>query len=265
VVAGGIITYQCSYNATYGPLDTDEVLYPPTTIDATIDTGWDVGIASDSVGQGSLDGDGVAQIRAPAAQNLDLAITITVKAPADGAEDSVGALTLTATIPSDCVSEGRAVTDCSGTETTGTARISTTIIGNPSCADLAGTPVTASLVGGTLPSVPFSFESRIVSAQLEVQVSNPSQCVGWVIDISATNLAYTGPAAPGQDALPASNLRVIPPDASEVGLGSAQQLVSEGGPNSSYTLTFDIELVIPGGTPAGTYSSTVTISTTARP
>jgi hypothetical protein len=142
--------------------------------------------------------------------------------------------------------------------------LTATIIGTPNCSDLAGTPVTASLVRGTLPPVPFSLEPQIVLAQWELQVSNPSQCVGWVVNIHATDLVYSG-SAPGQADLPAANLRVRQPGAPALELDTTQRLVSQGGPDTFYRFVFDIELVFPGGTPAGTYTSTVTISTTVAP
>jgi len=138
--------------------------------------------------------------------------------------------------------------------------------GPAQCADIAGTPVTAVLVDGTLNPIEFSFDPRTVTGNMTIAVDNPQHCEGWVIDVSATDLEYTGPA-PGQAALnlPAFQLRVVLPDASEPSLNTTQRLVSEGGTEASYSIPFNVKLDIPGGAAAGTYTSIITIGTVAAP
>jgi hypothetical protein len=64
--------------------------------------------------------------------------------------------------------------------------------------------------------------------------------------------------------LPASALRVIQPGGPAIALSNTgQRLVSEGGGDASYV--FALGLVVPEGTAIGTYTTTVTISTTAAP
>lgn len=124
--------------------------------------------------------------------------------------------------------------------------------------------VTASLVGGeALPPLPYSLEPQLVANHMRIEVENPEQCVGWNVDISASDLAYAG-NAPGQPNLTASSLRVMQPGGEVLVLSSElQRLISNGGPEQQYV--FGVDLVIPGGAPAGTYSGTVTLVTSAAP
>jgi len=171
--------------------------------------------------------------------------------PVDATVRGCGQLTVTVSAPN-------------GTTGSATLEARTPDVGTGPCLVPAPIrPVTASLAGGTLPPIPFSFEERVVSGNLEVWVDNPSHTTGWTLDISATELIYTGPA-PGQANLPASNLRVVRPGIDVVPLSTTtQRIISTGGGESSYT--YPMELVIPGGAATGTYGGTVTLEITAAP
>jgi hypothetical protein len=98
---------------------------------------------------------------------------------------------------------------------------------------------------------------------MSIEIANPQQCTGWVVGVSATDLTYNGSES-GQSSLPSSSLRVVNPDNSLTVLsGTSQPMVESGGGNAGYSLP--VELLIPGGTAIGTYTSTVTVTTAAAP
>lgn len=129
---------------------------------------------------------------------------------------------------------------------------------------LAPDSVTASLIGGeALPPLPYSLEPQLVASHMQIVVANPDACVGWNVDISASDLTYTG-NAPGQANLPASSLRVSRQEGGTLVMSNdLQRLISNGGPDRDYA--FGVDLIIPGGAAAGTYSGTVTLVTSAAP
>lgn len=123
-------------------------------------------------------------------------------------------------------------------------------------------PITASLVGGELRPVAFSFGERRVENAMHIRVENPSNVAGWALDVSATELVYTGTVA-GQGNWPASSL-LVRVGGSTVSLSEASQRIVEiGGDKASYE--YPMTLVIPGGSAVGTYTGTVTLTTTAAP
>jgi hypothetical protein len=170
--------------------------------------------------------------------------------PVNASVRGCGEVTVTTSVPN-------------GAESRSTLSARTPDVGTGSCTGPVIQPVTASLVGGVLPSLQFSFQDRVVSGSLAIRVENPSRTSGWTLSVSSTNLIYAG-AAPGQPNLPASSLRVLRPGLSPLPLSnSAQQVVGNGGADAVYTLP--MELVVPGGTASGTYSATITIATTNAP
>ncbi len=126
------------------------------------------------------------------------------------------------------------------------------------------------------PSVPlrFSHADQVVDAgTMELTVTS-GYCGGWTVSISATDFlavddGVTFDAAnlsmiaatdgPGLDGQPGTALPLSP---------VVQSIVSAQGqpiPAGTYTHSFNLTLTIPGGTPPGIYTSTVTVTASAAP
>ena len=119
----------------------------------------------------------------------------------------------------------------------------------------------------------FSHVDQTVDAgTLDLSVSS-SYCGGWMVSISATDFwSESGDAAFG-----VGNLALVrtgigpgaPHPAAALTLSTGDQSIIsaflEPLPVGTYTYSFDLSLTIPGGTPPGTYVSTVTVSASAAP
>jgi hypothetical protein len=170
--------------------------------------------------------------------------------PTDARVRGCGEVTVTVTAPSGNVIQSTLTATTPGVDAS-------------SCQLVSGKPVTASIVGGVLPPLQFSFEDRVASGNLSIRVENPSLSTGWSLDISGTDFMPAG-GVPGQSGMPASSLRILRPGLPALPLSTTmQRVVSQGGGEPVYT--YPMELVIPGGTVVGRYSATITIATTSAP
>lgn len=124
-----------------------------------------------------------------------------------------------------------------------------------------------------------SFQDSTVDGTLTYRVV-ASSCTGWSVSVSASPYAYTGPH--GGAAIPASNLQLTNAGIPVVIAGSAPGVsrvnttgsmatsrkvltASSGAGIGTYEQQLDFSLTIPGGSRAGTYQSTITLTSAAAP
>ena len=255
VKPGQTLELRCTYSIRYS-----FIIGYRTTISVSASPGWDVGLSASFGSAGSyasgMNGDGSAAVEIPHQTSLNGTITVVAKAPTSATPGSTGRVTLTVITPN-------CVITCNP-ETRGSATFEASIV-SAACAEIPGASITASISGVSLPAIPYSTSQRTNSGTATLLVQNPRQCSGWVVDISATDFVHSG-AAPGGVAIPAGNMRISGTGVQTVQLSNqARRLISNGStqPTASYPLT--IQLTIPAGTLAGTYTSTVTIHTSAAP
>jgi len=125
----------------------------------------------------------------------------------------------------------------------------------------------------------FSLTESVVSGNLVYRLS-ASSCSGWDVTISASPYVYSGPNA-GQS-IPASNLILTTAQDPVVIEGSGTGVTNAGGSGpmnttrrllsagsgsgiGTYEQQLDFSLTIPGRARAGTYQSTITITSAAAP
>lgn len=119
----------------------------------------------------------------------------------------------------------------------------------------------------------FSHASQTLSAGTLSLTVTSGFCGGWAVSISATDFrSEAGGAAFG-----AGNLLMeatgagsgVPQPTAMMTLSNAEQAivaaVNQPLPAGSYTYAFNLTLTIPGGTPPGTYTATLTVTSTAAP
>jgi hypothetical protein len=249
VQPGKTITYQCSFSVRYGSSGNLETIFT-----GSITSGWTVGMTGIFGGTtySSPTGAGPVEMRVSASSALSGTLTISVKAPAGAALGSTGTFSLT----TDCTVPGA----CKTAAEKPSAKIVTTVVSSA-----CSSPVTASLTGSTLPPVSYSLTARTNTGSATLQVGNPGGCTGWSVSISGTDFRYSG-VAPNQASLPVGNLRVTAPGKTALQLSAQAKALITGGPadaSPSYPLTLALD--IPGGSAAGTYTSTITVSTAAAP
>ncbi|HWV23810.1 MAG TPA: hypothetical protein VNZ58_06450 [Thermomicrobiales bacterium] len=125
-------------------------------------------------------------------------------------------------------------------------------------------PVTASLVGESLPSLPFSFDGRTVIGKLSIQVSNPSKTTGWWVDVRGDDFTYTSLSdVKTAGVWPASALTVDVDGVIRTLSTTDQRIVSSGGNGETYT--YPLTLTVPPGAAVGTYTTTITLTTSSGP
>lgn len=125
--------------------------------------------------------------------------------------------------------------------------------------------ITASLSDAMLLPVAYSTSPQTNTGSMTLSVENPSECAGWDVTISGTDLTYSGDA-PNQAAIPVGNMRLTTPGMATLALSTTPQaLITDGGSTASYTYPLGIALDIPGGAAAGSYTTTITVNTTSAP
>lgn len=125
----------------------------------------------------------------------------------------------------------------------------------------------------------YSLVDSTVHGNLTYQVDS-NGCSGWNVQVSASAYQYTGPN--NGTSIPSSNLQLTatgdPIVISGVGTGVSRQpstgpfnaplkvlSAAAGSGNGTYQQQLDIDLTIPGRSVAGTYQSTITVSSAAAP
>lgn len=249
VVAIGQGAYGYHEFATF---DCDPIQVPDdVTLSISAPTeGWQYRIANIAIEDGWRTGSLTRTFTGP----VNLGPFVIYLGPTDASTSGVGQVTVT-------VTGADGVTGRSTLE----ARTPGSPDDNPVCADLPEMNVSAALTGGSLEPVAYSEQAQTNTGTASLQVENPQQCTGWTVRISATDLAYEGDS-PRQPRVLAGNLRIAGDDVRALTLrNDAQTLITGGGPDASSTYPLAITLDIPGGAPAGTYTSTITLITTAAP
>ena len=159
--------------------------------------------------------------------------------------------------------------------------------------------LSASVANGAFPAVTYSHNNQTTSASLTLTATDTGQCIlsvctneGWNVTLLASSFAYSGPNS--GTAIPAANLTIItahPPTVvsgqviSPTGgprttnvtgaLNVARKTLQADGPTGTIILTYygigtyeqviDVNLVVPGGSRAGTYTTTLTVTISAGP
>lgn len=252
-----VAVYDCAYYVDYGSSANATI-----TFRATAGGGWDIGMEGslDRIGPltpSPLNGDGVAEISFgrdnKSVRDERGTVRLLLQAPGSGGGGAAVTLSQSCTQPLTATCAG--MPPATFTPSLPTVR----------CADLTNPGVTAALTGVTLNPVAYSASPRTNAGSMTLTVQNPSRCTGWGVTISGTDLVYTG-AAPNQATIPVENLRVTAPGKPAVPLsGQAKPIVTGGGSEASATVPLAVALDIPGGSAAGSYTTTVTVSTTSAP
>jgi hypothetical protein len=124
-----------------------------------------------------------------------------------------------------------------------------------------------------------SFTDTTVTGNLTYRIV-ASSCSGWAVTVAVSPYAYTGPN--GGTAIPASNLQLtnsgIPVVVTGSGTGvtrkettgsmnTSRKVLSaaSGSGTGTYDQQLDFSLIIPGSSRAGTYQSTITLTSAAAP
>jgi hypothetical protein len=145
--------------------------------------------------------------------------------------------------------------------------------------------LTASAVDLVLPSIEYSNDDQTSAGQITLVVADTRGTgAGWSVTVSTSTFAYSG-VAPNQVDIPAANLSLTSAGSpvyvtgqpigtgGPVGTSASGPLdvtrtlivASPGWGSGSYTQPLDVELTIPGGSAAGTYTAELTITTSAAP
>jgi hypothetical protein len=107
-----------------------------------------------------------------------------------------------------------------------------------------------------------------------------SSCSGWAVTVAVSPYTYSGPN--GGTAIPASNMHLTSSGAPVVVAGSGNGVTRKettgsmntsrkvlsaaiGSGTGTYDQQLDFSLTIPGGSRAGTYQSTITLTSAAAP
>lgn len=125
----------------------------------------------------------------------------------------------------------------------------------------------------------YSLTDTTVSGSLVYRIA-ASGCSGWNVQIAASPFQYTGPY--NGSTIPPSNLRLtnaggpvvhdgtaagVTPQATSGPMGAPIKVLSAtaGAGTGTYEQQLDFDLTIPGKSRAGTYQSTITVTSTAAP
>lgn len=159
--------------------------------------------------------------------------------------------------------------------------------------------LSASVANGAFPAVTYSHTNQTTSASLTLTATDTGQCIltictnqGWNVTLLASSFAYSGPNS--GTAIPAANLTITtarpptvvsgqaisptggPRTTSVTGaLNVARKTLQADGPTGTIILTYygigtyeqviDVNLVVPGGSRAGTYTTTLTVTISTGP
>jgi hypothetical protein len=150
---------------------------------------------------------------------------------------------------------------------------------------LATGSMSASLSNATFNPLPYSNNAQVNSGQLVLTVTDPrGTAAGWSVSIVAGPFVYSGTAI-GQSSIPAANFALTATGAPTTVSG---QPIGAGGPTATgatgalstsrtivvastgfgsgtYNQIVNVNLTIPGTSKAGTYTSTMTVTTAAAP
>jgi hypothetical protein len=151
--------------------------------------------------------------------------------------------------------------------------------------------LSASVANASLPATPYSHTNRTTSGSLTLTATDTGNCIlfictndGWNVTLLASSFAYSGPN--GGTAIPAANLSIT--NARAPTRVSGDQIDATGGPRTTnvtgalntarktlqadqgfgigtYQQVIDVNLVVPGGSRAGTYTTTLTVTISAGP
>ena len=150
---------------------------------------------------------------------------------------------------------------------------------------ITGGQFTYSLTNGTMQEIKFDYANdqvRKTTGEMTLSVDDARGTKqGWTVSLASTAFDYDG-VAPNPDSynIPAGNLTVRPADpttqAGEAGNvnkmgggpmnGEVQVIQAQPGYGSGkYVQKLPVELSVPPKSPVGTYTATITVSTTAAP
>jgi hypothetical protein len=145
--------------------------------------------------------------------------------------------------------------------------------------------LTASAVDLSLPPVAYSNNDQVSSGRVTLVVTDTRGTgSGWSVTVTASAFVYSG-LAPAQPDIPAGSLTLTGAGApiyvsgQPIGAGGPVATTASGSFNvagtvivaspgwgsGTYSQPLDVELTIPGGSAAGTYTAELTITTSAAP
>jgi hypothetical protein len=158
--------------------------------------------------------------------------------------------------------------------------------------------LSASVANATFPAVTYSHANQTTSTSITLTATDTGQCVlvctndGWNVTLLASSFAYSGPNS--GTAIPAANLAITnahpptvvsgqnispthgPRTTNVTGaLNVSRKTLQADGPTGTVLKTYygigtyqqaiDVNLVVPGLTRAGTYTTTLTVTISAGP
>jgi hypothetical protein len=159
--------------------------------------------------------------------------------------------------------------------------------------------LSASVANGSFPAVTYSHANQTASTSITLTATDTGQCIltvctnqGWNVTLVASSFAYSGPNS--GTAIPAANLAITnahapirvsgqaidathgPRTTNVTGaLNVARKTLQADGPTGTIILTYygigtyqqaiDVNLVVPGLSRAGTYTTTLTVTISAGP
>ena len=152
---------------------------------------------------------------------------------------------------------------------------------------IEGGGLTASLTTSDFPVLNYSEDDRFNQASMTLRVDDERGTYeGWNVTLQASSFVYTGTVTGDHD-IPAANLRILQP-----GYGNQSLTNLNGGNTNSmdvlgmnhylnnqtmvlraqqnagagaYELRIPVELKVPGASPVGSYTSTITVNSSSGP